>query len=234
MLVYKVTNRVNGKVYIGKTVRTIEARWKQHIQYALRGNKPPIAIAIRKYGAGAFEVIPLASAKTLQELNELERKYIQDFQSYNLERGYNLTLGGDGAAPGELNAMFGKTHTDEVRQKLRALRLGTKQAEETKRKIGNAVRGEKNGFYGKHHSEETKTTLRELCGSACLGKKHSDETRKKISLAHIGKVKSIEHCQNISKAKTGKPHPPHSQASRLKMSISRKEWWNNRKKEKEL
>ncbi len=229
MLVYKVTNRVNGKVYIGKTVRAIEARWKQHVHYARRGSKPPIAIAIRSYGPESFDVSPLVFTNSLQELNSLERKYIQEFKSYDREYGYNLTLGGDGASPGEFNPMFGKTHTDEVKRKLRNLRIGTTQTEETKKKIGDAVRGENNGFYGRHHSEETKSFLSAHCGIPNIGSRRSQETRDRMSEAAKGKAKSKEHCLHISESKKGKSRGPHSIESRKKLSDIKKLWWYNKK-----
>jgi group I intron endonuclease len=236
VLVYKVTNRVNGKVYIGKTIRTLESRWKQHIYYANRGNRPPIAIAIRSYGPDAFDVSPLAFSNSLPELNDLEREYIQEFRSYDRKYGYNLTLGGDGASPGELNPMFGKTHTDEVKEKLRQFHLGKKHSEETKRKIGDSERGEKNGFYGRHHSENTKALLSVRCGVPNIGKKRSQKTKDKISEALKGRTCSPEHRLHISESKKGTPRKHHSEESRQKMSEIKKLWWNNRKlmKNKEL
>ena len=57
--IYKVTNTVNGKLYIGQTSRTIEVRWREHIQDAFgRNNKGFFALhrAIKKYGKDAFKI----------------------------------------------------------------------------------------------------------------------------------------------------------------------------------
>lgn len=55
--IYKVTNTINGKIYVGQTIRTIKKRWKQHVYSAYHETKEhnaPIQYAIRKYGECAF------------------------------------------------------------------------------------------------------------------------------------------------------------------------------------
>lgn len=94
---YKVTNIVNGKVYIGKTYIGYMSRWKRHISDAYR--KPYINHkfynAIRKYGIDAFEIELLGNYEQ-GELEDAEIKAIQLFDSF--KNGYNSTLGGDGVA----------------------------------------------------------------------------------------------------------------------------------------
>ena len=50
MLIYKITNTVNGKIYVGQTVRTLEERKWQHINTAKNGHKNHLYNAMRKYG----------------------------------------------------------------------------------------------------------------------------------------------------------------------------------------
>lgn len=99
-VIYKYTNKVNGKVYIGQTVHEnlrknehkCHSKTRPHTQSAFYN-------AIDKYGWDNFEysVLETLEAETLEELkarlNPLEVKYIQEYNSYN--NGYNNTLGAD-------------------------------------------------------------------------------------------------------------------------------------------
>ena len=206
MVVYRRTNTANGKVYVGKTTRTADERWTSLLQEVNRGASNAIHNAIRKHGAEAFTTDILYETEDYGLLSVAERFFILLHQSHRPENGYNLTLGGDGAAPGELNPMWGRTHTDEVKAKLRILRLGTKQSEDTKRKIGEASRGEKNGFYGKAHTEATRKKLSEkLSGEnhPLFGKRRPAEFGRKVSRALTGITRSEETCRRISEAKRG-------------------------------
>ena len=97
MLIYRVTNTVNGKVYIGKWSHpTVDHRWALHKYAARHGSPLYFHRAIRKYGLGAFKVEVIARAKTTEELSEMEKFYISVYQSNDPIKGYNLTLGGEG------------------------------------------------------------------------------------------------------------------------------------------
>ena len=54
-IVYKITNRVNGKSYIGHSVRTLEQRWKSHLSSVRQGSKFRFHSAIRKYGVDFWD-----------------------------------------------------------------------------------------------------------------------------------------------------------------------------------
>lgn len=107
--IYKVTNKENGKVYIGQTTRTIEERWSEHTRNAFQDNnleyKNKFHRAIRKYGLGGFIVDQqeCISADTFEELqhklNDAETKWILKYNSK--DEGYNSSLGGD------YNPMYG-------------------------------------------------------------------------------------------------------------------------------
>ena len=88
--IYKITNLINQKSYIGQSV-DIERRWKDHRKRVQTGDNV-LYRAIRKYGIDnfSFEVIQECSPK---ELNELERYYVNLYDTYY--NGYNSTLGGD-------------------------------------------------------------------------------------------------------------------------------------------
>lgn len=91
--IYKITNDVNQKVYIGMTERTIEERFKEHCyDYKRRSfEKRPLYAAMKKYGTEHFHV------ELIEETNnpeEREQYWIRFYNSYG--NGYNATIGGDG------------------------------------------------------------------------------------------------------------------------------------------
>lgn len=94
--IYKVTNLVNGKVYIGQTAKTAEARFKEHLfcgthkEYAKSGR---LYAAMRKYGCDKFAVETIEECSK-ESLNEREIYWISQYDSF--KRGYNGTFGGYG------------------------------------------------------------------------------------------------------------------------------------------
>ena len=97
--IYKIENKVNGKVYIGQA-RNIEERWKNHISCLNSGkhDNSYLQRAWNKYGKDNFEFIIIEECE-IEDLNNLEIKYIRDLNSYirfDNSKGYNMTLGGDG------------------------------------------------------------------------------------------------------------------------------------------
>jgi group I intron endonuclease len=230
MVVYRRTNTKNGKVYIGKTTRTATQRWTSLLAEVKRGGTNPIHNAIRKYGADAFVTDVIYEAKTFDELNAMETFFVVLHQSRKTENGYNLTLGGDGASPGELNPMWGKTHTDEVKAKLRALRVGTKNTPESNEKRRQAELGSQNHFYGKTHSTERALEGCRKGGRSHLGKTRPMEVGQKISKALTGIVRSEATRKRISQAKLGqglgRKHTPEA-IERIR-EIKRL-WWAQRK-----
>jgi len=93
--IYKITNLVNGKEYIGQTSLSIQERFKQHIHDANKGyyNHRPLYNAFNKYGIENFIVEELEECNT-EEVNQKEIEYINKFDTYS--NGYNATLGGEG------------------------------------------------------------------------------------------------------------------------------------------
>lgn len=93
--IYKITNDVNGKVYIGKTNYSIEKRFKEHCRDAIRERceKRPLYSAMRKYGFEHFHIEQLEEV-SLDDASERERYWIEYYKSFH--NGYNATMGGDG------------------------------------------------------------------------------------------------------------------------------------------
>ena len=88
--IYKIENKINGKVYIGQSIDILR-RWREH-RVAAHNNEAPLYRAIRKYGLESFnfEVIEECCR---EELNDKEINYIIEYDSFYT--GYNLTTGGD-------------------------------------------------------------------------------------------------------------------------------------------
>ena len=100
--IYKISNDINDKVYIGKTGRTIEERFKEHQLASKKEYKNrPLYNAMNKYGIEHFFVEQIEECKNDKEACEREIYWINQFDSYH--NGYNATLGGDGTAVLELN-----------------------------------------------------------------------------------------------------------------------------------
>jgi group I intron endonuclease len=113
-IIYLVRNKINGKVYIGQTTKTVNTRWSHHRTLAHKGKSRSIFHrAIRKYGASSFDVVMLHQAFSRDELNEMEIRAIWTHDSADREYGYNMTLGGEGGS-----------QTAEVRERMSKSMLG--------------------------------------------------------------------------------------------------------------
>lgn len=91
MIIYLATNNVNGKCYVGQTIRSLEARWKDHCRTK---DDNYFHNAIRKYGSENFTVKVLDTAETEQELDLKEIYWIKKLNTLS-PNGYNLREGGN-------------------------------------------------------------------------------------------------------------------------------------------
>lgn len=160
--IYKITNLLSGKSYIGQTRCGYQARWKTHNLTAIRGSSLVIHRALRKYGSSNFKIELIANALSLSLLNALEIFLIRQYNTF--KSGYNMNSGGK----------VGTEISEEVREKLRASKIGNKHC------------------VGRVYSKDTliKMSLGSKGHKRCLGKKHSTETLKKMSKAQMGNTNS--------------------------------------------
>ena len=101
----------NGKYYIGLTTTSLEQRKKEH-KYCAKNCYPQCLYkALRKYNmVDTFELIEIDTAETLEELCEMEIRYITEYNSYYMNgKGYNMTFGGEG--------INGYVHTEEDKRR---------------------------------------------------------------------------------------------------------------------
>ena len=91
--IYQIVNDINGKIYVGKTERSIEERFREHCKDCTRRDfeKRPLYRAMKKYGIEHFHIELLEETSNPEER---EVYWIEQKRSY--KEGYNATLGGDG------------------------------------------------------------------------------------------------------------------------------------------
>ena len=216
MIVYKITNKINGKIYIGQTVSTLSTRWSQHVNNALKGKASMvISKAIKKYGPDSFERKVLVRCNSIEEMNHRETYYIGIFRS-TIPVGYNVDSGGKNKRTHESTkeklskAKMGKKkgpHSEQHRKRLSEAHKGRVYpnrvlSEETRNKMSMANSGSNNGMFGKKHTEKTRNKISELNKGKHIGeknpffgKKHTEETKEKISKSRMGKYSGCNNPQ---------------------------------------
>lgn len=147
LIVYKVVNLINNKIYIGKTVNKFSKRKSQHKYSAFKANSNTyFHKAIRKHGWDNFEWEIIDKANDNDELCEKEIYWINFYNSTNNNLGYNLTGGGEG--------VVGFTFSDESIERMRVAQLGKKRTKEHRKSISE-------GLIGREVSEETRDKISE-------------------------------------------------------------------------
>ncbi|HWY33991.1 MAG TPA: GIY-YIG nuclease family protein [Nitrosopumilaceae archaeon] len=186
--IYKVTNNINGKIYIGKTSRSLNQRWHEHTSRANIGvgvNRYFMS-AIRKHGPENFTVKELDCTENEQQANWLESWYIGITGCYKREVGYNSTMGGRGVIPTEETrrkisvSNTGKVCSEETKLKLRAANIGKKRSPESVRRGAENRSGNKHWIFvqGRTRTPEMNEKQRQ----AMLGRKLTEEHKRKIGL----------------------------------------------------
>lgn len=122
--VYKITNKQNGKVYVGITNQGYKTRWYKHCSDSIHDSSFPIHQALRKYGINGFIVEVIEVCPTIENLKEREIYWIKELKSQTIETGYNLTVGGDGT--------FGRFHSIESKELMRQKAFGRKANQQSR------------------------------------------------------------------------------------------------------
>lgn len=190
--VYAIQNTVNGKVYVGSS-KNIEVRWRNH-RHQLNANRHHSRYLQRVWnldGADAF-IFKILIICSKENLILYERIGLSAWKHAN----YNVS-------------------------QVCGTRLGVPQSEETRKKIGEAVR---------NMSDETRRKM----GQAHVGLRHSEES--KLKMSEIGKARVIpeETRQRMSESSKARVRAPLSEETKLKISIANKAYAAKKAAEKEL
>ncbi len=192
--IYVIENNLNDKMYVGQA-RNPEKRRREHF----RGSPgcPYLRAAIQKYGNAHFDFVLLAACPSQEELNQQEQYWIELLNTKS-PNGYNLTSGGEGmpspsdetraklseAKRGKNSPWWGKSLSEEHKEKLRQAKLGKKFSDSHKENLSKAhkgvLAGNKHPLYGKTVSKETRQKL----SIAAKGRKLSPEHKRKIGEAN--------------------------------------------------
>lgn len=228
--IYLITNKINGKRYVGQTRQTVKRRWHAHCWEAAKGKNKAFSNAIRKYGPESFDVRAVADALDHETLNNFEYFYIRHLDTMNSEKGYNRREGGSQPKFGPETiekfsaARKGRKLTPEWKQNIARALTGRSPSPETREKhrvrmLGNSlslgVKRSEEYIQKLHrpHTEESRQKMSEARKLVKLdfggnknpfyGKKHSAESLEKMR-SH---VRTEEHCKNLSESKQGRKHP---------------------------
>jgi group I intron endonuclease len=176
-IVYCAISKTTGKIYIGKTTKSLKHRQRSHKSFTMRYGDSHFSRALRLYGFEDFRWKIIDEAYSEEDLNRLEIFYIRFLDTKN--NGYNDTDGGEGAP--------GYRHTEETKKYLRQRLLDNPNPSF----IGNPY------WLGKRLSEDHKRNQsgprpdfipanKESTLENLYGEDHALEIRNKMSLAHEG------------------------------------------------
>jgi len=134
-IVYEIRNIITGKIYVGSSIN-YESRKRRHVNRLKRGNHHSIHLqnSWNIYGEDGFEFRVLETVNDVDELISREQYYLDYFNSYNGDYGYNICK--------TAGSSIGTKHTDETKLKMSISHTGTKKgapSELTKKKISKAL-----------------------------------------------------------------------------------------------
>lgn len=224
MVIYKATNHINGKCYVGQTKQPLKKRVSHHVHNC---GAPALHHAIKKYGLANFSFEVIDCAETQAELDAKERHWIGALGCM-VPNGYNITSGGGGAsgyiASASVRAKIslankGKRRSDHSKELLRRARLGIKASEETRRKMSDARKGRTSSAETRSKLSEAKLKWNATHASPNLGRKHSDATLTKM--------------RNIQQARAGRGISDKELARLKSLNVGRKRSAESRRKQSE-
>jgi len=117
--VYKITNIINNKIYIGQTITTIKKRWDSHIRASCL-DKPTmlISLAIKKFGLEYFSIEEIDRSKNINDINIKEIYWINFYNSRHNDIGYNVSRGGGNSINKKKYQLVSKNQVYKIRFEL--------------------------------------------------------------------------------------------------------------------
>ena len=152
--IYKITNLVTNKIYIGRTVKTIEQRFSEHCRVAFNDKikkKLKIQNSIRKYGIDNFKLELLEACESKDTYDAREQYYINLYDARNPQIGYNVHEGGEGgityvgkkiASENQLKSLEAGRHlpaSEKQKQQLKERRTGIQVTDVTRDRLKAAM-----------------------------------------------------------------------------------------------
>lgn len=217
LTIYAIRNIANGKLYIGSTIQVPDERFLKHrsdLRHRRHSNEY-LQRAWDKYGADSFQLEVVAEGLSIKDRDAIEASYIEQFQSYADESGYNLMR--------PIGSHLG--HSPETRAKMSASKKGRKVpgkrfSPEGRAALSAARLGRPGPNMGRKFSAEVRAKMAE-------GQRRrapdGPETRRKKSLAKTGVVASAETRAKISASKRGIPATEESKAAQRQRFIDNPE-----------
>ena len=182
MYIYKTTNLINNKIYIGQSSYSVE----ESTNY--KGSGTLLHLAFNKYHNENFtKVILERDIQSKEVLDTLEIYYIDKYNSTDRNIGYNITKGGRGS--------FGMKFSEEHKNKLSESLSGRRHTAATKKKMSEAKKGKTGPLLSEEHKNKLSESLKGRRHTAASKKKMKDAVRKPLTIAY-------EPCQYCGKKLT--------------------------------
>lgn len=200
MIIYKAANKINGKIYVGQTINSLEHRKSGHERDARCEKKNTVYFhnALLKYGFENFNWEVLKECTSQEELDYYEDYYIKEYDSTNKEKGYNLKSGGKLGVvfTDEVKAKIGETtklkwQNEECANKMReGLRKGTETVKQ--HALENYVNFECPICHKTLKLKPWEAKQRTYCSQECSQKARHDEVIEKAKLATQVNIENYE------------------------------------------
>jgi group I intron endonuclease len=182
--IYKITNTNNNKIYIGQT-NNPSLRWSQHKSSAKHNKgQQVITRAITKYDADVFEFEVIVTCKTQDAVDFLEEQVIQQYDSRNRDKGYNVDTGGNTTPRTPEIVTKISVALKEYYETHDGWNKGGTLTDEWKQNISKASIGKPGTNTGKKFDDEWRNKI----SASLIGKTLSDEHIKKLSESHMGNI----------------------------------------------
>lgn len=156
--VYKYTNTLNGKVYIGQTKNSLSERAQSNGRNYVESRR--FYNAIKKYGWSAFVGEVLFDGLTIDEANQKEEEVIAYYHATDPKHGYNLAPGGfNHEHSAETRRRISNARKQEYQDPTRNPMYGRKHTQEAIQKMSEKKQGSRNPMYGRHLTMEHKQKI---------------------------------------------------------------------------